>query len=285
MSAKRVLVTGGTGFLASQVIKCFLEADFTVTASVRNKNNKKKVDPLLALCTKCAKPSERLQLVEADLLNYDGWEKAVQDCSLVIHVASPFPGTAPKDENEVIKPAVEGTMNVLKAATTVNSVHKVVLTSSVASISGGFMGGGPFTENDWTNTNDASIMAYVKSKTLAEKAAWKFVNEQKENIGHCYDLVTINPSFILGPTLCGTEFTSMEPIKRIIERQMPLLPKLNFSVVDVRDVAKAHFVAATTDEIKNERIILHNENIWMVELASILEKEFKWQGKNYFQFR
>ncbi|CAD5113771.1 DgyrCDS2940 [Dimorphilus gyrociliatus] len=280
MTANQVLVTGGTGFVASQVIKCFLEGDFFVTASVRNKKNKKKIEPLLSLCTKAAKPAERLQLVEADLLNYDGWEKAVQNCSLVIHVASPFPGSAPKDENEIIKPAVEGTLNVLKAAATNDNIHKVVLTSSVSSISGGFQGGGPFTEDQWTNTGDSTIMAYVKSKTLAERAAWKFVEEQKEKVGRCFDLVTINPSFILGPTLCGTEFTSMEPIKRIIERQMPLLPKLNFSVVDVRDVAKAHFIAATDDGLKNERFILHNENIWMQQLAIILEKEFKWQGYN-----
>lgn len=219
----------------------------------------------------------KLELVEADLMQDEGWQEAVRDCTYVIHMASPFPAANPSNEEEVIRPAVDGTVRVLRAAQQVGGVKRVVLTSSIASISGGFIGGNKvFTEEDWTNTDDPSLLAYVKSKTLAEQAAWDFVNKLEEV--ERFELAVINPVFVMGPVLCGSFATSMEVVQRLLEHAMPALPRLNFPVTDVRDVATAHIRAMLVTEAAGNRHIISSGTMWMHEIAKVVDDEFRSLG-------
>ena len=269
-----VLVTGATGFIATHILQQLLRAGYKVRGTVRNLKNDQKIKPLRELHPDAKYP---LELVEADLTSTDGWKEAVNGCTYVIHTASPFPNENPADESEVIKPAVEGTLTVLKACHEVQTVKRVVLTSSVAAISGGFEIGGSFTEADWTDVDKIGL-AYVKSKTLAEKAAWDFVKELPEK--ERFELAVINPGYVMGPILCGGWATSMELTKRLLERQMPALPKIHFSIVDVRDVAAAHIAAMTKPDAAGNRHIAVSHNLSMKDMALIYREEFYSLGYN-----
>ena len=273
--SSRVLVTGASGYIATHVVQQLLQQGYMVRGTVRSKSNEKKVKPLMNLYPEAKHP---LELVEADLMKADGWAEAVADCKYVLHIASPFPNAEPRDENEVIKPAVDGTLQVLKAVKEAGCVKRVVLTSSVAAVSGGFQGGeNVFTEEDWTDEKTVKE-AYVKSKTLAEKAAWDFVKELPED--NKFELVTINPSYVMGPVLCGSFTTSMEVVKRLLDRDMPMLPRINFAIVDVRDVAACHLAAITVPEANGKRHIANAASLWFQDMAVILDKEFRSQGYN-----
>ncbi|XP_070545375.1 uncharacterized protein [Ptychodera flava] len=272
-----VLVTGASGFIAAHVTQQLLRAGYRVRGTVRSLQNKDKVAPLRNLCPDA---EHELELVEADLLKPDTWKTALEGCTHVIHVASPFPLAIPNDENEVIKPAVEGTTSVLKACREVGTVKRVVLTSSVFAISGEF-GQNPnhiYNENDWTDTSLPSVDAYAKSKTLAEKAAWEFVNNLPE--GQKFELAVINPGFVMGPILSGSFCTSIEILKTLLLKEMPAVPGVNISCVDVRDVAAAHIMAMTSSEAAGNRHVLVAGNLWMKDIAVFLQKEFKSQGYN-----
>jgi len=269
-----VLVTGATGFIATHVIQQLLQAGHKVRGSVRSLKNEQKIKPLQELHPKAKYP---LELVEADLTSANGWADAVSGCTYVIHMASPFPNEQPSDESEVIKPAVDGTLIVLKACREARTVKRVVLTSSVASISGGFDIGGSYTEADWTDVGTVK-QAYLKSKTLAEKAAWDFVRDLPN--GEKFELSVINPAFVMGPPLCGGWATSMELTKRLLERQMPAVPQINFSIIDVRDVAAAHIAAMTKAEAAGNRHIVAAHNLWMKEIAMMYKEEFLQLGYN-----
>lgn len=275
MASSRVLVTGATGYIATHVVQQLQQQGYAVRGTVRSKANEKKVKPLFELCPTAKHP---LELVEADLTKDDGWVEAIDGCTYVMHIASPFPSTEPRDEQEVIGPAVEGTMRVLRACKQAQGVKRVVLTSSAASIAGAFnvkAEGKVYTEDDWTDLKTCP-MAYAKSKTLAEKAAWDFMNEWTD--ANKFDLAIINPTYVMGPVLCGSVTTSMEVIKRMLEKAMPLLPRLNFDIVDVRDVAASHLAAMTVPEAGTNRHIISGHCAWMYELAAILDDEFKAQG-------
>ncbi|XP_078380812.1 uncharacterized protein LOC144663671 isoform X2 [Oculina patagonica] len=239
----RVLVTGASGFLAMHVVKQLLDSgEYIVRGTVRSLANEQKVKPLKMLSPENAKYP--LELAEADLTKKESWVDAVKDCTYVIHVASPFPATNPRDEMEVIGPAVEGTKNVLEAcAKTKGGVKRVVLTSSCASIySGRLAEEKVFTEEDWSNLD--KCVPYEKSKHLAEKAAWELVNNLPDD--EKFELCTINPGLILGPVLHGSTCTSMEFHRRFLQREMPMVPKMSMPMCDVRDVAGAHITAMTS---------------------------------------
>lgn len=182
----------------------------------------------------------------------------------------------------MIKPAVDGTLNVFKACVHPgSSVKRVVLTSSIAAIFGDYYDQGRiYTESDWSDI--AKTRGYTKSKTLAEKAAWNFIEERKKQNQSCFELSVINPGFVMGPLLHSSDCTSMEVIKRILERQMPLLPSLYFCCCDVRDVAKAHLQAMVLQEAVGNRHIIAStvEAKSMQEIALILDKEFGSRGFN-----
>ncbi|KAK6195722.1 hypothetical protein SNE40_001090 [Patella caerulea] len=269
-----VLVTGASGYIATHVIKQLQEEGYRVRGTVRSLQDENKVKHLHALCPEA---QFKLELVEADLTKPESWEAAVKDVVYVIHIASPFPAAAPKDENEVIQPAVEGTQNVFKACVDAKSVKRIVLTSSCAAVAWETAGTSKDkvnSEEDWSDVD--KLDAYSKSKTLAEKAAWDFIKELPDS--DKIELAVINPSYVMGPVLSGSNCTSMEIVKRLLERAMPAVPKLNFPVIDVRDVATAHVKAMTLDEAVGKRHLIVNSNVWMKEMAQILAKEFKPQG-------
>lgn len=268
-----VLVTGASGYLGGHVAREFLEHGYRVRGTVRSLANPKKVDHLRKLG---AAHGGRLELVEADLTSDSGWQEAVAGCTFVEHVASPFPAVEPSDENELIRPAVDGTLRVLRAAAASGSVRRVVITSSVAAIAYGYKTpiGRPFTEEDWSVTENCQ--AYQKSKTLAEKAAWDFV--AKLPAGQALELATVNPGFIAGP-LSGPEIgTSGEVVGRLMRRELPACPELGWACVDVRDVAIAHRLASEKPEAAGQRFIAAGDHQWMQDISRILAAEFGPKG-------
>jgi len=238
-----VLVTGASGYLAMHVVKQLVDSgEYIVRGTVRSLENEKKVKPLRELSPENAK--YHLELVEADLMKKEAWADAVKDCTYVIHVASPVPAGNPKDEMEVIGPAVEGTKHVLEAcAKTKGGVKRVVLTSSCSAIYPGRLEEGKvFNEEDWSL--EEGCIPYEKSKLRAEKAAWELVKNLPDD--EIFELCCINPGLILGPVLHGSTCISMEFHRRFLQREVPMVPRLSLPMCDVRDVARAHITAMTS---------------------------------------
>ena len=269
MADDLVLVTGASGFLATHVVQQLQQAGYRVRGTVRSTKNEDKVKPLRELCPDSKHP---LELVEADLTQPDSWKAAVKDCTYVIHTASPFPAENPRNEDEVVKPAVEGALSVLRACSETETVKRVVLTSSVAAVNNGMTQEGDFDEENWTDP-DASAYPYIKSKTLAEKSAWDFVKDLAED--KKFDLVVVNPGYIMGPVLCGGFTTSMEIPKRLLQNEMPMLPRLFFGIVDVRDVAAAHVKGMLVPEAAGHRHILVGHHAWFKDIAQVIKDEFQ----------
>lgn len=273
MTDPLVLVTGATGFLATHVVKVMLENGYRVRGTVRSLKNTEKVKHLYDLCPNA---KHKLELVEADLTDDDSWPSAVEGCEFIHHVASPFPLDDPKNEDEIVKPAVQGTLGVLKAAAKSGTVKRVVVTSSCIAI--GYKGGNtiPKTEKDWTDLKDPSTTAYPKSKHLAEKAAWEFVNNLPE--GEKFELAVVNPCFIVGPVLHGQGGTSSTIIRQLLMREFPVVPNFNIGMCDVRDCAQAHLKCMTLPEAVGNRHIIFHSTVWLKEAADILRAEFSDQG-------
>jgi len=245
----RVLVTGGSGFIGGHCILQLLAAGHEVRATVRNLKRESEVREQLKKAW-VTKGLERLSFAAADLEREAGWGEAASGCEFALHVASPFPLGVPKDENELIVPAREGTLRVLRAARA-GGVKRVVLTSSFAAIGYGHPPqAAPFDETAWTDPNGPGVSAYAKSKTLAERAAWDFV-EREGGI----ELAVVNPVGVFGPPLGPDLSTSVAAIQRMLDGAYPALPKLSFGVVDVRDVADLHLRAMTDPRAKGERFL------------------------------
>lgn len=264
-----VLVTGGSGFLGSHCILQLLAGGHHVRTTIRDLNRENEVRERLTKSD--AESSSRLTFFAADLERDAGWSETVRGCDYVLHVASPFPENIPKDENELIVPAREGTLRVLRAARDAG-VKRVVLTSSFAAIGYGRPPQkAPFTEDDWTDPNGPDVAPYVKSKTLAERAAWSFMAQE----GGALELTTIEPVVILGPVL-GSDFaTSILLVKRMLDGSMPGCPKLHFGVVDVRDVADLHIRAMTNPAAKGERFLATAGDFMpLVDIAKVLRRRF-----------
>lgn len=244
-----ILVTGGSGFVGGHVILQLLEAGHQVRTTVRSLARESAVRETLAKAGATA--LDRLSFVEADLTRDSGWAEAAAGCDYVQHVASPFPLTQPKDENELIRPAVDGTLRVLRAARDAG-VKRVVQTSSFAAI--GYGQGNratPYTEADWTDVNGPAVQPYIKSKTLAERAAWDFIKRE----GGALELAVINPVAIFGPLLSDDLSASVELVQRILRGELPGAPRLYFGAVDVRDVAGLHVRAMTDPNAAGQRFL------------------------------
>ena len=264
----KVLVTGGSGFIGSHCILQLLEAGHEVRTTVRKLAREGDVRAMLARGGWTG-AADRLTFAEADLEHDAGWAEAAARCDYVLHVASPFPAAVPKDENELIVPAREGALRLLRAARDAG-VERVVLTSSFAAIGYGHpQQTAPFTEADWTNVDGKDTGAYAKSKTLAERAAWDFMLRE----GGAMELAVVNPVGVFGPVL-GPDFsTSILLTQRLLDGSVPGCPNLTFGGVDVRDVADLHIRAMTDPAAKGERFIAVTGNfVPMIEVARILKR-------------
>jgi len=262
-----ILVTGGSGFVGGHVILQLLDAGHEVRTTVRSLTKEQAVRDTLAHAG--AKNLERLSFVAADLNQDAGWAEAVAGCDYVQHVASPFPLGQPKDENDLIRPAVDGTLRVLRAARDAG-VKRVVLTSSFAAV--GYGQGdqaAAYTEADWTNVDGPAVQPYMKSKTLAERAAWDFIERE----GNGLELAVVNPVGIFGPVLNEDLSTSIEIIKRMLEGGLPGAPRLYFGVVDVRDVAGMQIKAMTAPQAKGERFLaVAGDPVSIYDMSMILQQ-------------
>lgn len=262
-----VLVTGGSGFIGSHAILALLAAGYTVRTTVRDLKREPDVRAMLQVGG--ADAGERLKFFAADLMQDAGWAEAVAGCEYVLHVASPLPPGLPKHEDDLIVPAREGALRVLRASRDAG-VKRVVLTSSFAAIGYGHEPQStPFTETDWTNINGGEMTAYTKSKTLAERAAWDFMARE----GGGLELSTVNPVGVFGPVLGPDYSTSILLVQRLMDGALPGCPRLRFGVVDVRDVADLHLRAMTNPAAKGERFLaVAGDFMWVVEMARALKE-------------
>ncbi len=257
MGGELVLVTGGSGFIGAHCIIRLLEAGYRVRATVRSAEREADVRSMVKTGGVAEGVAEgALSFAVADLTADAGWPAAVAGCAFVLHVASPFPALQPKDENELIVPAREGALRVLRAARDAAArgagVKRVVMTSSFAAIGyGRAPTGRPFTEADWTDVDGAGVSPYTKSKTLAERAAWDFMARE----GGKLELAVVNPVAVLGPVLSADYSSSIQLVQRLLEGSVPGLPNLALGVVDVRDVADLHLRAMTNPAAAGERFL------------------------------
>ena len=259
-----VLVTGGSGFLGSWCLVELLRRGYDVRTTVRDASREEEIR---AMIEPEVDAGNRLSVHVADLTDDEGWDSAVRGCDYVLHVASPFPPEQPKDPDELIVPAREGSLRVLRAALDAG-VKRVVLTSSAVAIanSGGPpVSGEAFTEEDWSDPANPDLTPYGLSKTIAERAAWDFVNER----GEASRLAVVNPSAILGPVLSDDRSYSLQAVERLLGGA-PGIPRIGFSFVDVRDVADLHILAMTAPEAGGERFLGAGPFMWMSDAAQIL---------------
>ena len=261
---EKVLVTGASGFIAEHCIIELLKNGYSVKGSLRSMNREQEVRDAIKTGTN----DENLEFCKLDLLEDDGWEDAMWDCDYLMHVASPFVIEDPKDENELIKPAKEGTLRALNAAKKAG-IKRVVLTSSVAAVNSHMMSG-TSDHTTWTDINSKYVTPYQKSKTIAEKAAWDFYNNQDSN--NKMELAVINPGGVMGPQL-GNDLggASTQIVSQLISGKFPMIPALSFPFIDVRDVAILHLKAMTTPDADGKRFIAaHSKPTWMYEVAEVL---------------
>ncbi|GIT79859.1 dihydroflavonol-4-reductase [Leifsonia sp. LS1] len=252
--ADRVLVTGGSGFVGAHCVATLLEAGYDVRATIRTPARAADVRSQLGVAG-LDDSGDRLGFAVADLTVDDGWAQAVDGCRFVLHFASPFPARQPKDPDELIVPARDGALRVLRAAADAG-VERVVQTSSFAAIGYGHAPTArAFTEKDWTELDSGRpVSAYVRSKTIAERAAWSFIDEHR-SAGGAMQLATVNPVGILGPVLGPDVSSSVELIRLVRDGRIPRLPDVWFGIVDVRDVAALHLLAMTRPEAAGERFL------------------------------
>jgi nucleoside-diphosphate-sugar epimerase len=265
MSGEYVLVTGGSGFIGVHCILQLLGNGYRVRTTVRTLDREVGVRAMLKAGG--VEPGGALSFAAADLISDAGWPQAVAQCDFVLHVASPFPAGAPNHENDLIVPAREGALRVLRAARDAG-VKRVVLTSSFAAIGYGSKPTDvPYTEENWTDLSGGNVSAYVKSKTLAERAAWDFIDRQ----GGALELAVVNPVAVFGPVLGPDYSTSIHLLRRLMDGELPGVPRLSFGAVDVRDVADLHLRAMISPAAKGQRFLAAAGKFMSIEeIAQVL---------------
>jgi dihydroflavonol-4-reductase len=262
----RVLVTGGSGFVGSHVVLKLLEGGHEVRTTIRASSNASTLRTMLRAAGR--QTDDRLRVYEADLTHDRGWDVAVAGCDYVLHVASPFPQVPPKNDDEVIIPARDGTLRVLKAARNAG-VKRVVLTSSFAAIGYGHGNADRlFTEEDWTDVSGADVQPYIRSKVFAERAAWDFIARE----GGALQLCAINPVGVFGPTLGSKLSGSVAIIRRLLDG-MPGVPRIYFGIVDVRDLAQLQLLAMLADAAEGQRFLAVGDGVVsLLDVAAILRR-------------
>lgn len=265
---EKVLLTGISGFVGQHCAVELLKQGFRVKGSIRDMSKEATVREGIA---KVVDPKNLLEFCELDLTNDDNWADALEDCDYVLHVASPFKFKQTSDENEIIKPAVEGTLRALKFAQKAK-IKRFVQTSSIAAMSA-HMYSGEIKPTDWTDLNDNNISTYARSKTLAEKASWDFYRNQPGK--HKMELVVINPGGIIGPTLTNNlSGTSLDTIVQLITGKMPMIPDISFPMIDVRDVALLHVQALKMKGVDGKRFIASTRKpVHYMEIATLLKSK------------
>ena len=260
--AGTVFVSGGSGYIAGFLIKQLIDEGWMVHTSIRDLGKE------AAVRTSLGTDDNKLKFFAADLTSDKGWAEAMAGCSHVAHIASPFPPAAPKHEDELIVPARDGALRALRAAKEVG-VSRFVLTSSMAAIAYGHGAADHIvTEADWTDVNSPDAYPYVKSKTIAERAARDWIAAE----GGTMEFVSVNPSLVLGPLQSGDFSTSLEAIKKLLEGSVPGLPNFGFGIVDVRDVADMHVRCLTAPDMAGERFICSGPFMTMSDIAKVLRE-------------
>jgi len=269
-----VLVTGGSGFIGAHTILQLLAGGHQVRTTVRSLKREGDVRAMLKVGG--VEAGNRLSFIAADLEKDAGWREAVAGCEYVLHVASPLPPSVPKNEDELIAPAREGTLRVLRASRDAG-VKRVVLTSSFAAIGYGYKSRTtPFNETDWTDLDGEVVAPYQKSKTLAERAAWDFIAKE----GGALELSVVNPVGVFGPVLGPDYSASILIVQRMMDGALPGAPQLYFGVVDVRDVADLHIRAMAHPAAKGERFLaIAGDFMSMLDIAKVLKARMGGAGK------
>ncbi len=263
--SQTILLTGISGFIAKRIARDLLEAGHSVVGSVRSLSREAEVRAAVST----PQTDAQLRFVALDLGSDEGWDAAMEGVDAVLHTASPFPMSNPKDENDLIRPAVDGTLRALKAAQAAG-VTRVVLTSSmVAIMSVDRPKGHLYGADDWTDTNHPTAAAYVKSKTLAERAAWDFVAAHPE-----MQLTTVNPGLVVGTPMDSNYGTSLELIERMLTKGDPAVPDLMLPIVDIADVSRLHVEALSRPETIGKRMVAADTAMRMADVAQVLKDAY-----------
>jgi nucleoside-diphosphate-sugar epimerase len=264
-----VLVTGGSGFLGGWCLVELLERGYRARTTIRDLAREGEVRENVGSQVDVG---DRLQVVAADLTSDRGWAEAIAGCEYVLHVASPFPPAQPKDPDELIVPARDGTLRVLRESLAAG-VRRVVVTSSVAAVrhsrDHAAASGRELTEADWSDPDNLDLTPYTRSKTIAELAAWEYMRAQ----GAEEKLVTVLPGAIVGPVLGKDRSYSLQAVERMLTGRMPGLPTLGFSFIDVRDVAALEVGAMTAAGAAGQRLIAAGQFLWLSEVAAVLREQ------------
>jgi len=262
---EKVLVTGGSGYIALHCIAELLKRGFYVRTSLRTVDRKKEI---LKSLQKIVELKDMLEFCILDLMEDKGWDKAVQGCTYVMHIASPVVSKGDDENKELIQPAVQGVSRAIHHSVK-HKVKRFIMTSSVAAICQGYEKN-IYDENDWTDLDSNTITNYDISKTKAEKYLWSFINDLNNN--EKIEVCTINPSFVVGPSLSNDIGSSNIVIKRLLNGLIPFVPKLNLGFVDVKDVAQMHIKAMLSDNAVGKRFILNERTMWLSDVSKLLNQ-------------
>ncbi len=267
-SHQKVLVTGGTGFVAIHSILQLLNRGYQVRTTVRSLNSRDKIFEMLK--NGGITDFSQLEFIETDLTSDKNWNEAMIGCQYVLHIASPIFLRLPKNEDEMIRPAVDGTLRVLKAARDCG-VKRVVMTSNFGAVGYSHKDKNSLiTEESWTDPNEKGLSTYNKSKVLAEKAAWDFIEKE----GGPLELSVINPMGIFGPSLNEDLSSGFELLKKLLDGSMKAIPDIRLGIVDVRDVAELHILAMEKPQAKGERFLaLSGGTMSLIEIVKLLKEK------------
>lgn len=269
MSSETVVVTGASGYIAKHIVVHLLNAGYRVRGTVRNEA---RLTELQAVIAKHAPAfASRIEFAFLDLDHDGGWETALAGADALVHTASPFPLVQPKNEQDVIRPAVEGALRALRSARA-NRVKRVIMTSSSLALMypANKVDRKVCDESDWTSVTDPRATPYAKSKTLAERAAWDFVEREGDGL----QFTAINPAFVLGRPLDKAYGTSLKVIQRLLRAKDPMLPNFGFPTVDVQDIALMHVRALESFQAIGQRYVGGDEFLWFPEMAMLLKQAF-----------